>query len=57
MGENPTGNANFSLTEETQITALRETSTLQLGKINPTDNYDLKKPHRKSPPLFWDPQV
>lgn len=57
MGGNPTGNASFSLMEETQVIALHKTHTLQLGKINPTDNYDLKKPHRKSPPPFWDPQV
>lgn len=57
MGGNPTGNANFSLTEDTQIIALHETPTLQLGKINLTGKYDLKKPHRKSPPFFWDPQV
>lgn len=47
----------LSLTEEIQIIALHETSILQLGKINPTDNYDLKKAHRKSPPLIWNTQV
>lgn len=57
MGGNPTGNASFSLMEETQIIALHKAHTLQLGKINPTDNYELKKPHRKSPPPFWDPHV
>lgn len=43
--------------EETEIIDLHEASTLQLGKTNPTDIYNLKKPHRKSPSFFWDPQV
>lgn len=57
MGGIPTGNASFSLTEETQIIGLHETSTLQLGKRNPMDSYDLKNPYRKSSMLSWDPQV
>lgn len=47
----------LSLTEEIQIIALHEMSVLELGKTNPTDNYDLKKPHRKSPLLIWNTQV